>query len=204
MRVIFRFVFLLIFLAIGLNSFAQGSNDFVKNFDAEAIDGKLYITWTTRAGFTCQDIHVEVSNDSTDGFERRGTYFGICGDASEKDYSYVLNDPIRNSINFLKLELGNYGYSNVISIQVVSAINEVLIIPNPVTSTSKIHFENRSNEQVQIEFYTTNGVLIHTMNTMDNSISLQNVPLPKGLIYYYLKGDDIITFRGKFIVASQL
>ena len=84
---IIRITFLFIFSFFGVNANAQLSNPFVKNFEAEAIDGKVFLTWTTRAGFTCQDIHIEVAGDSIEGYERRGTYFGICGDASEKDYT---------------------------------------------------------------------------------------------------------------------
>ena len=203
MRVIKRLSLLILVSLFSMLSNAQSSNPFVKNFTAEAIDGKLFITWTTRAGFTCQDIHIEVSKDSMEGFERRGTYFGICGDASEKDYSYILENPNRNSLNYLRLELGNYGHSNVISIQVISAVNEVLITPNPATPNTTIHFENRVNETVQIDFFSSTGQLIHSATTRDNKIQLAGIPLPKGIVYYHLIGDGILTFRGKFIVESS-
>lgn len=97
-------IFALLLFSLAVNSSAQGDNPYVKSFTAEAIDDKVYLNWTTGAGFTCQDIHILVSTDSLDGYEKKGTYFGVCGDASEKDYSYVLEEPIPNRLNFIRLE----------------------------------------------------------------------------------------------------
>ena len=64
-------IFALLLFSLAVNSSAQGDNPYVKSFTAEAIDDKVYLNWTTRAGFTCQDIHILVSTDSLDGYEKK-------------------------------------------------------------------------------------------------------------------------------------
>jgi len=81
---------------------AQAQNKyrpFVKNFKAGAIEGRVFLSWTTKAGFTCQDI--QVSGESVDYSETKGTYFGVCGDTTKKDYTFLLENPIRNALNYM-------------------------------------------------------------------------------------------------------
>jgi hypothetical protein len=174
----------------------------VKDFKAQAIGGNIYMSWTTRAGFTCTDIHIVVSRDSTAGFERRGTYYGVCGDTSEKDYTYILENPHHNTVNYLKLELGNFGYSYVISELVIHVQNEVLILPHPTTPSSILYFENSSNSEVEILLYASNGTLIKSLKTIDMSIRLSDINLPTGFIIYEIRKENTAAVRGKFLVAS--
>lgn len=160
------------------------------------------MSWTTRAGFTCTDIHIAVSRDSTAGFQRKGTYFGVCGDTSEKDYTYVLENPHHNALNYLKLELGNYGYSYVISELVIYVQNEVLILPHPVTASSMLHFQNRNNTEVEILLYASNGALLKSIKTIGKSIHLSDFNLPVGFVVYEIRRENTAAVRGKFLVAS--
>lgn len=179
---------------------AQEYNPYVKTFNAIAIDGKVYLSWTTRAGFTCQDIHIEVSRDSLSGFERRGTYYGICGDASEKNYTYVLDNPILNTLNYLKLELGNIGYSNTINLMVIKAGAELLILPHPITTESTLHFENKEQATFLLKLYNTRGNIILYLETRDEKIQIGNYHLPNGILYYDLIAEGKIRYRGKLLV----
>ena len=175
-------------------------NPYATSFAATAIDGKLYLSWKTRAGFTCQDIHIEVSRDSVSGFERRGTYYGICGDSSERYYSYVLNNPILNARNYVKLELGNIGYSNTISVVVVKATQEIFVVPHPVESHSILHFKNKEKETFILKLYDAIGQIILTTKTNDEEISIGSYSLPQGFIYYDLYADRFQRYRGKLLV----
>ncbi len=183
-----------------ISATAQVYSPYVKDFKAQAIDGKIYMSWTTRAGFTCTDIHIEVSRDSTEGFQRKGTYFGVCGDASEKDYTYVLENPHYNTLNYLKLELGNYGYSYVISELVIYIQNEVLISPHPATESSVIHFKNTGEDELEIVFYSSSGQFITSIKTIDKYVALRDAVLPRGLVIYEIRKSDSVPIRGKFLV----
>ena len=185
-----------------ISASAQVYSPYVKDLKAQAIDGKIYMSWTTRAGFTCTDIHIEVSRDSTAGFQRKGTYFGVCGDTSEKNYTYVLEYPHNNTLNYLKLELGNYGYSYMISELVIYVQNEVLVLPYPAIASSILHFQNRSNSEVEIFLYASVGTLIKTIKTVGKSIRLSDVNLPIGFVVYEIRNENTAAVRGKFLVAS--
>jgi hypothetical protein len=186
------------------NVSAQNENHpFVKNFKAEAIEGRVFLSWTTKAGFTCQDIHIQLSGDSVDYFETKGTYFGICGDATEKDYSFILENPIYNSLNYLKLELGSYGYSYTISVRVIKAGNNVLVVPHPVAANSILHFQNPLHERVQLDFYDRTGQLILTVESIDNKIAIGELSLPIGIVFYYLRGSGTLNKRGRLVIGSR-
>jgi hypothetical protein len=185
-----------------ISASAQVYSPYVKDLKAQAIDGKIYMSWTTRAGFTCTDIHIAVSRDSTAGFQRKGTYFGVCGDTSEKDYTYVLENPHHNALNYLKLELGNYGYSYVISELVIYVQNEVLVLPHPAIASSILHFQNRSNSEVGILLYASDGTLLKSIKTIGKSIHLSDFNLPVGFVVYEIRRENTAAVRGKFLVAS--
>jgi len=187
-----------------INVSAQNEyHPFVKNFKAEAIEGRVFLTWTTKAGFTCQDIHIQVSRDSVDYFENKGTYFGICGDATEKDYSFILENPIYNTLNYLRLELGSYGYSYTISVRVIKAGNNVLVVPHPVAANSVLHFQNPLHERVQLDFYDPTGQLILTIESIDNKIAIGELSLPIGIVFYHLRGSGTLNKRGRLVIESR-
>lgn len=197
------FALCLIILANGLS--AQNEfHPFVKNFKAEALDGRLFISWTTKAGFTCQDIHIQLSDDSLQNFTTKGTYFGVCGDATEKDYTYVLDNPILNTLNYLRLELGSYGHSYVISVRVIKAENDVLVIPHPVNSSSVLHYHNPLHEKVQVDFYDHLGRLIKSIESIENSIAVGTISLPRGIVYYHIRGNGSLNRRGTLFIESDI
>ena len=186
-------------LLFNLVSQAQILHPYIKKLNATALDGKLFITWTTHAGFSCQDIHIELSTDSI-SFIRKGTYFGLCGDTSEKDYSFLVEDPFLNTTNYIRLELGNFGYSYVISEDVIYVENSVLILPHPVNEHSEMVFSNPLREEITALFYNLNGDLIYEVITKKNKIPLSDLPKKDGLIIYYLLGENQFNFRGKLFL----
>jgi len=197
---------LLVLLASAAHLSSMGQEEFnpyVKSFSATAIDGKLYLSWTTRAGFTCQDIHIEVSNDSLDGFERRGTYYGVCGDASERNYSYVLENPNPNSLNYLKLELGTIGYSNTISLLVIKAEEDVIILPHPVVGQSVLHFENKARATFTFRVMSSNGTEVLNITTINEQVNIGQLSLPPGLFYYDLVSDQLTRYHGKLLITNK-
>lgn len=196
---IIRMVILAAIVLIHGSLHAQVLHPYVKNMNATAVDGKLFITWTTHAGFTCQDIHIELSTDSI-SFERKGTYFGICGDTAEKDYSYLIEEPFLNTTNYIRLELGNYGYSYVISEDVIYVENGVLVLPHPITSQSEMVFSNPLREEITASFYNLNGELIYQTITKSDNILMAEVPKNHGMLIYHLIGENKFNFRGRLFV----
>ena len=182
-----------------INVSAQNEyHPFVKKFKAEATEERVFLT-----SFTCQDIHIKVSGDSVDYFETKGTYFGICGDAAEKDYSFILENPIYNTLNYLRLELGSYGYSYTISVLVIKAGNNILVVPHPVAAISILNYQNPLHERVQLDFYDRTGQLILTIASIDNKIAIGELSLPMGIVFYHLRGSGTLNKRGRLIIESR-
>jgi len=182
-----------------INVSAQNEyHPFVKKFKAEATEERVFLT-----SFTCQDIHIKVSGDSVDYFETKGTYFGICGDAAEKDYSFILENPIYNTLNYLRLELGSYGYSYTISVLVIKAGNNILVVPHPVAAISILNYQNPLHERVQLDLYDRTGQLILTIASLDNKIAIGELSLPMGIVFYHLRGSGTLNKRGRLIIESR-
>ena len=187
-----------------INVSAQNEyHPFVKKFKAEAIEERVFLTWTTKASFTCQDIHIKVSGDSVDYFKTKGTYFGICGDATEKDYSFILENPIYNTLNYLRIELGSYGYSYTISVWVIKAGNNVLVVPHPVAANSILNYQNPLLDRVQLDLYDRTGQLILTIASLDNKIAIGELSLPMRIVFYHLRGSGTLNKRGRLIIESR-
>lgn len=192
-------LFLLFFSSI--DTFGQQENNpFIKSFTANAKNGNIYLSWTTRAGFTCQDIHINVSRDSLLGYERRGTYFGICGDTSEQKYTYLLEDIFLNKRNFVKLELGTVGYSHTISLVVPKVKNSILILPHPVVSSSTIYYENSEQTPYTLTLYDTKGNVYLVTQTRDEKINIGSYLLPKGVYYLDLYAPQKQRYSSKIVV----
>ena len=175
-------------------------NPYVTSFRAAAVDGKLYLSWKTKAGFTCQDIHIEVSLDSVSGFERRGTYYGICGDTAERYYTYVLDNPIINALNYVKLELGNIGYSNTLNVIVLQAIDDVFVVPHPIETNSVLHFTNPEKATFVLNLYDALGRVILMLETNNQEINIGRYTLPQGFVYYDLYSEANRGYRGKLLI----
>lgn len=192
-------LFLLFFSSI--ETFGQQENNpFIKSFTANAKNGSIYLSWTTRAGFTCQDIHIYVSRDSLLGYERRGTYFGMCGDTSEKQYTYLLENTFLNERNFIKLELGTVGYSNTISLVVLKLNNSILILPHPVVSSSTIYYENKEQTLYTLSVYDINGNVFLETQTRDEKINIGSFLLPTGVFYLDLYAPQKQRYSSKIVV----
>jgi hypothetical protein len=189
---------ILCLLSFKTNSFGQTLHPYVKDFKASSTNGQLHISWTTRPGFTCQDIHIELSKDSAN-FTRVGTYFGLCGDTAEKHYTFTVNEPYHNTVNYIRLELGNFGYSYIISEQVIKVSNDVLIIPHPANLTSKFYFNNEAKSLATIKFYNTSGSLIFETTTQESSFSLQDLKCTNEVLYYHIDLDGVIK-KGKVLM----
>ena len=196
----YRFI-LLVWIFIGISfTEAQGQNSsYVKNFDAQLINGKIHLGWYTRAGFTCNDIHIKLSNDSVSNFETVGSIYGVCGDTSEKYYSYTLDAPLKNTTNFIKLELGIFGYSDLISLYVFDTESQVSITPHPIESSSILYFTNELKDEAVVSFFSSRGDFIESITTTDDELRLGTLNLPIGTTYYTIQVASSYAISGKLI-----
>ena len=176
---------------------AQEQHAYIKNLDAQAYGDRLLVSWTTKSGFSCQDIVVQLSEDSL-VFHDKATYFGICGDTNERNYSITIDNPFLNAVNFVRLDLGNFGYSYVISEEVIY-ISAAEIVPMPVQESSVLYFENPLREELTIKFYTFQGELAYSHTTRTDRHPLNAFHGAKGLYVYTISKSNRIIYRSKFV-----
>jgi hypothetical protein len=193
-----KLLVILILTSLSFAGFAQDTlHAYIKHFSAQTSNGKLFLSWTTHAGFSCEDIEIELSEDSIN-FETKGIYYGTCGDYEERDYTYIVDEPYLNKTNYVRLNLGSFGNSFVINQFVLKLDNAVQIVPHPANSQSIFYFDNTSNQEVQIDIYSLQGEQVTSITTIDSQLKLVDFKLSKGLYVYaitYPKGSAI---RGKF------
>ncbi|MBR9859498.1 hypothetical protein GYB22_01850 [bacterium] len=191
-------IYILLF-GLALEASAQDMHPYIKNFKARSINGKLLVTWTTKPGFSCTDIAVQISKDSST-YKTGAIYFGICGDFDEKDYSLTVDSPFLNTKNYLRLDLGNFGYSYVIS-QTVILVNEAKVIPHPLQNESTLYFKNNLREKAEIRIYSTDGQLLSETLTESNQIPIRN-NTNQSLLIYTISFQGVIRYRGKIVVQD--
>lgn len=77
--------------------------------------------------------------------------------------------------------------------------NKPFLYPNPLTTESKIYFNNNSNKLAILNIYTSTGALIHKEETYNEHFIIGNKNFNPGIYMYQLNVDNT-TFSGKFIV----
>jgi hypothetical protein len=181
-----------------LFSMAQEQHAYIKNFEAQAFGDRLLVSWTTKSGFSCQDIVIQLSTDSV-VFANKATYFGICGDTTERNYSITVDNPYLNAVNYVRLDLGKFGYSYVVSEEVIY-ITAAEIVPMPVQESSILYFENTLREELTINFYSFQGEKVYSYITTGNSHRLSEFKGSKGVYIYTITKSNRVIYRSKFVL----
>lgn len=188
------FQFFPILLSIGQ------TNPALTNFSVQQVDNSISITWTVKAGFSCTDVNVEFSTDSV-SFSSIYTYPGVCGATSEdQDYNFVQENPASNKKNFYRMNLGNYGLSQVLSV-FYSDLGSAgfAVLPNPIQGTGKIKFNNPTNSEFTFEVFSTKGALVYSQEVNGEEIELNSTLLKNG-VYFFRIHNNKNNFNGRFSV----
>lgn len=189
------------FFMFPIVSHAQ-SEDFLESFEVSQINGKVFLSWTIRAGFVCVGVDVLRATDNSN-FILIGGVEGVCGNMTlPSKYSFTDNNPVLNSTNYYKLNMGGEGFSQTISVDLFD-FNEkgYLIIPHPVSNMSKIHFRNDAALQTTLNMYSSTGALIYSERTNLNYFEVKTAALEIGEYLFSLSSElstELIV--GKLIV----
>ena len=70
-----------------------------------------------------------------------------------------------DKINYYRLELGNNGSSEILSVEIIDIETGYQIRPNPVIGKVKIYFDNNTKLQHQLFIYNLNGFQIFSSTT---------------------------------------
>jgi len=186
-------------LLCGFHSRAQ---DAILQFSVVQVENNVQLNFTLKAGFTCNGIGIYRSADSIN-FTLIGDIQGVCG-SNDKNESYTYTDytPLKNSKNYYRLQPGSLGASGISGVFFIDlSENEVLVYPNPLTSTSAVYTLNPSHEERTMEIFTRDGKHTYTSKPSRGS----SFPLPAdhfipGIYYFTIGSGGIERFKGSFTV----
>jgi hypothetical protein len=194
-----RFILMTFIGIICSTAFANDSN-YLSRYALQIQEDYLIVSWTTSEDFTCADVKVEHSLDSSN-FSTIYTYPGICGAiAKEVDYFFLYKEIIFNKVNYFRINLGVYGYSEVKFVHIIRRTDlQPLVTPNPSDAGSAIHFSNDDRELVTIQIYNFNGNEVGPAVTSKNTKVLlsQFNGLTPGLHFFSITKDGIMR-SGRF------
>lgn len=182
-------------------AFAQ-HNPILDNFLIIENNGTVFLHWTIISGSTCNGIQIYRSTDGKQ-FTQIGSIAGICGSSSApKPYDFTDTNPINNSRNCYRLELGGNGTSEVLSLEIIDiATGGYQIRPNPVSTNAKIYFDNNRKAEHQFVLYNISGKIVTTITTKQDFFDLNASNLFSGLYFFSITNDNNVEkAKGKILI----
>lgn len=192
-----KLLLLLLLFSTGYLSQAQEQHAYIKDLSAEQVGNKILVRWTTKAGFSCQDIGVELSTDSMN-YLNRATFYGLCGDTAEKQYNLFVEGELSNGIHYIRLNLGSYGYSYDIALKYIQ-FQSSSVSPNPINTASYLYFRNPLQEKIIIKITHYNGTAIKEIETSSDKLHLLEHISSRGIYFYTVEQNASLLTRGKFV-----
>ena len=179
--------------------FAQQDSIF-SFFNVQQENNKVVVFLTINGGIQCSGLQVQRSTDSIN-FIMIYEFPGVCGSpGADESYVWVDDFPVKNTINYYRLEVGNLGivsdYKSVFFQYYKS--DELLITPNPCEDCT-VRFPNDKREKVRIQLSSIDGKFLLEEETSSNFYSLSNFDL-KGSIFFV----SIFYENGKKITGKVL
>jgi hypothetical protein len=192
------------FSMVFVSSFANAqSNPILDDFSILANNRKVYLNWIIKSGSTCNGIQIFRSANNS-SFKEIGNIAGICGSVSSATpYNFVDQNPEKNTINFYRLELGNNGTSQTLSIEIIDIEKEgSQVRPNPVYNEAKIYFNNNTKVLNYLSVYNLSDKLIDELSSKENFFEIDSTNYSNGIYFFkIINKEKIIISKGKFIVA---
>lgn len=195
------FILVLFLTGTGRVAFAQ-SHPILGKFSISETEGRVFLSWSIIAGSTCNGIQIYRSTDSIN-FSQIGDIAGVCGSVDfEQPYDLTDNNPVKNKVNYYRLELGNQGFSQTVSIEIIDIESSGFQIrPHPANSEAVIYFDNNTKQEQQLTLYNMNGIAVFTAVTKEDFFQLNTSLLQSGLYLFIISvSGNLPTAQGKLLV----
>jgi len=192
----------IIIFVILLFNFSSPAQDAILQFSVIQVDNNIQLNFTIKAGYTCNGIGIYRSADSVN-FSLIGDIQGVCG-SYDRNESYTFTDysPLKNTKNYYRLEPGTLGTSGIAGIFFIDlSENDVLVYPNPFTSSSAIYTLNPSHEERTLDIFTREGK--HVYRSEPSRASTFILPADKfiaGIYYFTISSGGAERFKDSFTV----
>ena len=175
----------------------------LKLFNAERqYDGKVLVTWTLSAGYTCQDISLQYAPDSINFYTIYQSP-GLNGSTgSDKSYPFLDASASSAGPNYYRLDLGNCGMSKVITpSNVPYGTTGYYFEHMPIKTETLLHFRNSGGFQFEFSVFDLKGTLKRVLLTSSNLIFFEPDGLEQGIYFFTLISVNDF-YRGKIVVVK--
>jgi hypothetical protein len=154
------------------------------DFKAVPVKSSVVLDWETANERNLDFFEVQRSIDGKD-FVKAGTLDAKgAGSYSLKDHDVPYNTSVFYRLKMVDID-GQYDYSKVETVTLVSAVMDVQIVPNPVRDICYLQFNASDNHRIQVYLTNVLGEIVETraLNTQKGSNNLDMVVshLPKGI-----------------------
>ncbi len=194
-------ILLYLLVTASLVGFTQQADSSLAVFLVVQQGENVFLRWTIEAGNTCQGTRIERSGDGQ-SFEEIGEIPGVCGSPDQPiSYEYTDKEPLRNSTNYYRLEMGFLGYTSVVAVDFIILNDEGYSLqPNPVTSTSKLLFDNPDGADARLYIYDSTGRQVMEYITNESHIYIDGNFFVSGFYAFRIIIGGSLKSVGKFIV----
>ena len=167
-------------------------------FNATPNHNTVSLDWATATEKNNSHFEVERSTNGKD-FSTIGTVEGSGTTVEPQAYNFVDAAPA-NGINYYRLKQvdfdGAFAYSDVVSIEIQNAKNDVVLLPNPVTADLNVQLPTTWTGETSIEIFDIAGRLVQSEIISDNATTFQLAGINNGqYIIRIINADNVITKR---------
>jgi len=196
-----RLILVYLILITSLVAFTQQADSSLSVFLIVQQGEEVFLRWTIEAGNTCQGTRIERSDDGL-SFEEVGEIPGVCGSPNQPiSYEYTDEAPLLNRTNYYRLEMGALGYTSVVAVDFIILHKEGYSLqPNPVTSTSKLLYENPDNEDARICIFDSRGRQVMEYITREDHIYIDRNLLDSGNYIFKILINNSSRTVGKLVI----
>lgn len=185
------------------NALFSQAHPILDNFYLIESNGSVILNWTIKGGSTCNGIQIYRSTDSLN-FIQVGDIAGVCGSSSaSQPYDFTDNSPVKNKVNYYKLELGQEGFTSVISIEIIEVgKNGNQVRPNPAKDNARIYFTNEKHVTSNLFLYNTSGTVLLKQTSDFDYFDLDLTGIDAGTYVFVIFQDESLRSTGRIIIVK--
>jgi hypothetical protein len=193
-------LFLLLVFLVQASWLKAQSEGLVTQLSGQQVDNYVRISFTVSAGITCFGTRVERSEDGL-LFETIGIISGVCGSTTVEE-QYIFDDtmPSPNKLNYYRVNFGNFGFTNYISVHFTDFGNAIVVAPHPVADEATIYFPFSAGKEVEISLFNSAGARVGSMEGTGGKALFNRQNLPAGVYLLRIEYPDQRIYTSKILL----
>lgn len=190
------------FVAMPTGVLAQRPHPILKDLAAIRQQDGVMVKWVIAGGYQCNGIRVFRAVDGGP-FEQIKHIPGICGSTdSDETYIHVDREPVRNSRNSYRLEMGAQGYTETITVLYTDfGKSGHARLTDPLDGSVRLLFSNDTEQAVELEVLNMTGSPIHTDRGTSGEFTFSTNGWPHGMYVYRISGGSTGAVTGRMVVG---